>query len=175
MLLKNLCVEKKLKQLVLVWLQAGHSFPINLSLSLGGSLLSYIYSAPPLKVCSDIESVTQSHCWPKSVIYFFWLILQLSVVGAWFDGLVDHPMSSSELKVSWLLARMWWNFKSVVMVCSWSKVVGLATMLLGPAISLCLGNPSIHTCTQYPNSAELLQLIRFLNNIIQETAWIAET
>jgi chlorophyll synthase len=43
-----------------VW--AGHSFPINLSLSLGGSLLSYIYSAPPLKVCSDIESVTQSHC-----------------------------------------------------------------------------------------------------------------
>ncbi len=118
MLLKNLCVEKKLKQLVLVWLQAGHSFPINLSLSLGGSLLSYIYSAPPLKVCSDIESVTQSHCWSKSVIYFFWLILQLSVVGAWFDGLVDHPMSSSELKVSWLLARMWWNFKSVVMVCA---------------------------------------------------------
>ncbi|CAK9220880.1 unnamed protein product [Sphagnum troendelagicum] len=31
-----------------VW--AGHSFPINLSLSLGGSLLSYIYSAPPLKL-----------------------------------------------------------------------------------------------------------------------------
>ncbi len=39
-------------------------------------------------------------------------------------------------------------------MCSWSKVVGLATMLLGPAISLCLGNPSIHTCTQYPNSAD---------------------
>jgi hypothetical protein len=33
-------------------------------------------------------------------------------------GLVDHPMTSSELKVSWLLARMWWNFKSVVMVCA---------------------------------------------------------
>ncbi len=118
MLLKNLCVKKKLKQLVHVWLPAGHSFPINLSFSVGGSLLSYIYSAPPLKVCSDIESVTQSHCWPKSVIYFFWLILQLSVVVTWFDGLVDHPMSSSELKVSWLLARMWWNFKSVVMVCA---------------------------------------------------------
>ncbi len=48
-------------------------------------------------------------------------------------------------------------------------------MLLGPAISLFLGNPSIHTCTQYPNSAKLLQLIRFLNSIMQATARIAET
>lgn len=31
-------------------LQAGHEFPIVLALSAGGSLLSYIYSAPPLKL-----------------------------------------------------------------------------------------------------------------------------
>jgi hypothetical protein len=31
-------------------LQAGHDFPIVFYLALGGSLLSYIYSAPPLKV-----------------------------------------------------------------------------------------------------------------------------
>lgn len=30
--------------------QAGHDFPIVFYLALGGSLLSYIYSAPPLKV-----------------------------------------------------------------------------------------------------------------------------
>jgi hypothetical protein len=30
--------------------QAGHDFPIVFYLAVGGSLLSYIYSAPPLKV-----------------------------------------------------------------------------------------------------------------------------
>lgn len=41
--------------------QAGHDFPIVFYLALGGSLLSYIYSAPPLKVTN------------KSLLFLNWI------------------------------------------------------------------------------------------------------
>jgi chlorophyll/bacteriochlorophyll a synthase len=46
----------------LVSFQAGHDFPIIFYLALGGSLLSYIYSAPPLKVLEYLCSMHSACC-----------------------------------------------------------------------------------------------------------------
>lgn len=43
--------------------QAGHDFPIVFYLAVGGSLLSYIYSAPPLKVLECVFFITDSLLW----------------------------------------------------------------------------------------------------------------
>lgn len=42
-------------------MQAGHDFPIILSTAVGGSFLSYIYSAPPLKVSVHVARFLCSH------------------------------------------------------------------------------------------------------------------
>lgn len=61
-------------------LQAGHSFPIILTTAIGGSFLSYIYSAPPLKVQQ------YENCHMIRMLTWNWWLLLLAVCYGLGDG-----------------------------------------------------------------------------------------
>lgn len=105
------------------FVQAGHDFPAILSLAVGGSLLSYIYSAPPLKV--SVCQSRQSFCLRKSLLTLFVKVINI------FSAVDFYSLISVPVRKFFLMEQC----PVCIFADSWSRVVGLGTTLWAPAIS----------------------------------------
>lgn len=126
-----------------ILVQAGHDFPIILSTAIGGSFLSYIYSAPPLKVSLNLD-VFCALFWELAI----WIITRLPL---WlYDAKcvwVGILCCRRNLKVllftkHYCIFLQWWCLYLVSMR-SLSKVAGLATTPWALATFLCLGGSAV--------------------------------
>lgn len=114
-------------------------------------LVLYLFSSPSKgaaiwKLSHDQNAdlklvVTSTGC----VLWFGWWVHDLSFFESLYAlNTVCQVGSQVQLLLSWKEMK-----HSCDVLCSWSRVAGLATMLLDPATSLCLGTSTTHLVPLY--------------------------
>lgn len=122
-------------------IQAGHDFPIVFYLALGGSLLSYIYSAPPLKVL---------------YVFFVFLVIKSS------HSTFLH-VAVKTLHKTWLSSKHCcsWNKMDGLAILPWEQVISVCHGEISCALLSLL-----KWCRQievFPGVFNILQFFHLLN------------